>query len=102
MAQVILESPDLKMYSQWEHEFTPTYANDNVCIMGDAAHASTPWQGSGAAMAIEDSAVLGALLGNVKSSEEISLALQVYDQVRRPRCQRTIDSSKITGKLMCC
>lgn len=52
-------------------------------------------------MAIEDSAVLGALLGNVKTAEEIASALQVYDQVRRPRCQRIIDSSKTTGKLMC-
>lgn len=102
IAQVILESPELKMYSQLEHKTTPKYANGNVCIMGDAAHATTPWQGSGAAMAIEDSAVLGALLGNVKSSEEIPLAFQVYDQVRRSRCQRIIDSSKITGKLMCC
>ncbi|OAA79155.1 salicylate hydroxylase [Akanthomyces lecanii RCEF 1005] len=101
MMELVLECPDLRLYSQWEHKSTPTYSKGNICLMGDAAHASTPWQGSGAAMAIEDSAVLGALLGNAKSSAEIALAFKVYDQLRRPRCQRIIDSSKATGKLMC-
>ncbi|KAJ6781400.1 hypothetical protein PWT90_02237 [Aphanocladium album] len=101
MIDLVLECPDLRLYSQWEHKSTPTYSNGNVCIMGDAAHATSPWQGSGAGMAIEDAAVLGALLDQVKTPEDIAVAFQAYDQVRRPRDQRVIDSSKETGKLMC-
>ncbi|TQV97903.1 salicylate hydroxylase protein [Cordyceps javanica] len=101
MMDLLLESSDLKAYSQWEHKSTPTYAQASICIMGDAAHATTPWQGSGAAMAIEDAAVLGALLGHVKMPGEIAIAFRVYDQVRRPRAQKIIDSSKAAGNLMC-
>ncbi|OAA70708.1 salicylate hydroxylase [Cordyceps fumosorosea ARSEF 2679] len=102
MIELLLQSPDLRLYSQWEHKSTPAYARGNVCIMGDAAHASTPWQGSGAAMAIEDAAVLGALLGDVEKPEEVTIAFRAYEQVRRLRCQNIIDSSKVTGQIMCC
>lgn len=90
------------MYSQWEHKTTPTYANGSVCIMGDAAHATTPWQGSGVALAIEDAVILGTLLGNIKTPDEVTSAFRAYDEARRPRGQRVIDSSKVTGSFMCC
>lgn len=67
--------------------------------MGDAAHATTPWQGSGAGMAIEDSLVLSTLLGRAETVAQASLALKVYDQVRRPRTQRVVESSRGTGMM---
>ncbi|KAJ6779323.1 hypothetical protein PWT90_02506 [Aphanocladium album] len=88
-------------HSQCEHKSTPTYANGNVCIMGDAAHATTPWQGSGAGMAIEDAATLGALLGDAKTPADVAIAFQAFDLVRRPRCQKIVESSNGTGRLMC-
>ena len=57
-------------------------------MMGDAAHASTPWQGQGASQAVEDALVLETLLGKVKDAKHIPNALAAYDQVRRPRTQR--------------
>lgn len=69
--------------------------------MGDAAHATTPWQGAGAGQAFEDAAVLGALLGSTTSAEGIEAAFKAYDIVRRPRCQRVIDSSRGTGEIAC-
>lgn len=69
--------------------------------MGDAAHATTPWQGSGAGLAMEDSMILGKLLGAVRSSEEIGTAFQAYSDLRRPRCQKVIDSSRETGQILC-
>ncbi|KAI1147678.1 salicylate hydroxylase [Nemania diffusa] len=88
-------------YSQWEHKVTPTYSNDRVCLMGDAAHASTPWMGAGAGIAIEDAMVLGVLLAKVTSPEEIAAAFKAYDMVRRPRCQKVVDSSRETGLIFC-
>lgn len=99
--KLVLECEDLKMYSQWEHKSTPTYANKQVCIMGDAAHATSPWQGSGAALALEDAVVLGALLEQVQSPADIAPAFQAFDEARRPRGQGVIDSSRTTGKIFC-
>lgn len=53
--QAMLQNPDLKAFAQHHHATNaPTYVKDRVCIMGDAAHCMTPWQGSGASQAIED------------------------------------------------
>ncbi|KAK5991301.1 6-methylsalicylic acid decarboxylase atA [Cladobotryum mycophilum] len=98
---IFLDQPNPSSYSEWEHKSTSTYANGHICIMGDAAHATTPWQGSGAGMAIEDAMVLAALLGDIRSSEEIDSAFKAFDAVRRSRCQQIIDSSRGTGLIMC-
>jgi len=84
----------------WEHPPARTYVSGSVCIMGDAAHATTPWQGSGGGMSIEDSLILSALLGRAKTPAEALAALKVYDQVRRPRTQRIVESSRGTGLIM--
>ncbi|KAI1213245.1 salicylate hydroxylase [Annulohypoxylon truncatum] len=101
MISLICDQPDPCGYSQWEHKSTPTYANERVCLVGDAAHATTPWQGSGAGLAIEDAMILGTLFANISSSEEISSAFKAYDLLRRPRCQQVIDSSRETGQILC-
>ncbi|GAW18340.1 hypothetical protein ANO14919_078150 [Xylariales sp. No.14919] len=98
---LVLDQEDPSSYSQWEHKRTPTYAKQRVCLIGDAAHATTPWQGAGIGLAIEDAMVLGALLAKVSSKEDFECAFQAYDTVRRPRCQRIIDSSRETGHILC-
>ena len=60
----------------------------------------TPWQGSGAAQAIEDAMILGTLFAAVKAPEQIEAALKAYDAVRRPRAQSIVHSSRLTGKIM--
>lgn len=69
--------------------------------MGDAAHATTPWQGAGTGLAFEDAMVLGALLGETKVPSQLARAFQAYDAVRRDRCQRVIDSNRGTGLIFC-
>ncbi|KJZ76357.1 hypothetical protein HIM_04086 [Hirsutella minnesotensis 3608] len=88
-------------YSQWEHRTTPTYANGPVCIIGDAAHGTTPWQGAGAGQAFEDAVILATLLEHVFSAGDIEAAFKAYDIIRRPRGQQVIDSSRETGRIMC-
>ncbi|KAH8896283.1 salicylate hydroxylase [Thozetella sp. PMI_491] len=101
MIELILEYSNKRAYSQFEHKSTPTYVRGRVCIIGDAAHGTTPWQGSGAAMAFEDAAVLGALFGSVTTRDDLGPALCAYDAIRRPRGQRVIDSSRGTGRIFC-
>lgn len=57
--------------------------------------------GAGAGIAIEDAMVLGVLLAKVTSPEEIAAAFKAYDMVRRPRCQKVVDSSRETGLIFC-
>ncbi|KAK7954734.1 salicylate hydroxylase [Apiospora saccharicola] len=81
----------------WEHPPARTYVSGPICVTGDAAHATTPWQGSGGGMSIEDSLILSALLGRATTPEEALKALKIYGEVRRPRTQRIVESSKGTG-----
>lgn len=59
-----------------------------------------PGQGSGAGMSIEDSLILSTLLGRATSTAEAQVALKLYDQVRRPRTQRIVESSRGTGDIL--
>lgn len=79
----------------------PLYAKGKVCIIGDAAHATSPHHGSGAGFAIEDSAVLAELLASpeAKSPAGLRAVFQAFDQCRRPRTQWLVASSRRTGEL---
>ncbi|HVW57468.1 MAG TPA: FAD-dependent monooxygenase [Rhizobiaceae bacterium] len=57
-----------------------------ITLIGDAAHAMTPFAAQGAAMAIEDAAVLASLVA--ATPENLSHALARYEELRRPRIQR--------------
>lgn len=78
-----------------------TYAKGRVCIIGDAAHATSPHHGSGAGFAIEDSAVLAELLASpgAKSPSGLRAAFHAFDQTRRERSQWLVNSSRRTGEL---
>jgi salicylate hydroxylase len=70
-----------------------------VCLLGDAAHASTPHQGSGAGMCVEDAYVLSELLAEVDSAKDLVKAFEAYDAVRRPRSLKLVETSREAGML---
>ncbi|GAB7364131.1 hypothetical protein MBLNU230_g4682t1 [Neophaeotheca triangularis] len=82
-----------------DHDHAPFYAKGGVCMMGDAAHASMPFAGNGAAQALEDAAVLDALFGQVGRVEHVPAALAVFDQVRRKRSQEVVDLARKYGRI---
>ena len=57
-----------------------------VALIGDAAHALTPFAAQGAAMAIEDAIMLANLV--VANPDDIAGALARYEELRRPRIKR--------------
>lgn len=79
----------------------PTFVHPTlpVAVTGDAAHATSPHHGAGAGMCIEDSAVLASILasGAVASSEDLRVALGVFDDVRRDRGHALVQSSRVSG-----
>ncbi|KAI0388968.1 hypothetical protein F5Y17DRAFT_450934 [Xylariaceae sp. FL0594] len=98
--ELLCDVPQRKAFNLWDHPNARTYVSGAMCIMGDAAHATTPWQGSGAGISIEDALVLSSLLAHAKDRDDALVALQAYDEVRRPRTQRVVESSRATGALL--
>ncbi|KAK4233165.1 salicylate hydroxylase [Achaetomium macrosporum] len=100
---LLCQQPSQPAMYLWEHHLPArTYVSESgtMCITGDAAHATTPWQGAGGGMSLEDSLVLSTLLGHATNPAEARLALQAYDAVRRPRTQRIVESSRGTGAIL--
>lgn len=90
---------NMDIWALFDHPACATYYKGNVCVTGDAAHASTPFQGAGAGMAIEDAYVMSNLLGQVKSTLDIKVAFKAFDAVRRQRTQRLVKTSREAGML---
>ncbi|ODN78458.1 salicylate 1-monooxygenase [Cryptococcus amylolentus CBS 6039] len=93
----LMENPDI--WALFNHLPAPTYHKGLMCIIGDAAHATTPHQGSGAGMAIEDSYIMGGLLAEVFDKKDLPAAFQAFDVVRRPRTQKVVTTSYEAGQL---
>lgn len=65
-----------------------TWTNGHVALLGDACHPTLPYQAQGAAMAVEDGAVLGILLGGLSKlgrRECIPEILPLYEEIRKKR-----------------
>ncbi|KAI1355778.1 hypothetical protein F5Y01DRAFT_269842, partial [Xylaria sp. FL0043] len=98
--ELLCQQPEHNAMYLWEHPPARTYVSGPICVVGDAAHATTPWQGSGGGMSIEDSLILSTLLGRARSPREAQAALKAYDKVRRPRTQQIVESSRETGMML--
>ena len=65
-----------------------------VLLIGDAAHASTPFMGQGGAMAVQDGVVLARLL----AGHPIGDAVEVFGQHRAPMCRFVQEGSRRVGR----
>ena len=72
----------------------PTWHNDRMIIIGDAAHAVSPAAGQGASMAIEDAAVLAKCLRDLPTIPD---AFATYESLRRERVERIVEQGKKGG-----
>ncbi|KAK9775302.1 putative Salicylate hydroxylase [Seiridium cardinale] len=72
-----------------------THPSQKLCLIGDAAHAMTPYLAQGAAMGIEDAAVLGGILAESDfcSPSELPKALALYEKLRIKRAARIAEAS---------
>lgn len=80
---------DLKPINNW--------IQNNVALLGDAAHATTPNLGQGAAQAIEDAYVLAECLKSNKNN--IPSALHAYQKKRMHRAHYIVNASWKLGQL---
>ncbi|CAI6342109.1 unnamed protein product [Periconia digitata] len=84
------------LFDLLEHPL-PSFAHNNVIVIGDAAHGGTPFQGSGAGMAIEDAYVLGEILTLVHQKKDLRKAFLAFNQVRKERTQTQVRTGRESG-----
>ncbi|KRE35344.1 monooxygenase [Janibacter sp. Soil728] len=65
-----------------------------VALIGDAAHAGTPFMGQGGAMALEDALVLADCLEDA----DLEAALTLFEEIRYPVCVYAQDVSRRVGE----
>lgn len=76
-----------------------SHPSGKFVLLGDAAHATLPYLAQGAAQAIEDGAVIGALLGQITEKSQIPAALTMYESIRKSRTSRVVRESKALQKV---
>jgi salicylate hydroxylase len=74
----------------------PRWTNGRVALLGDAAHPMLPFLAQGAAQAIEDAGMLGALLS---PDQPVEPCLAAYAAARRPRANRVQAASRRQGRI---
>ncbi|WP_114790476.1 FAD-dependent monooxygenase [Niabella yanshanensis] len=78
---------DLKPFKGW--------CSGKACLIGDAAHATTPNMGQGACQAIEDAYTLGSLLGE----QDMASAFRGYERLRIKKAHQVVKRSRAIGQV---
>ena len=78
------------------HAWLNSWSTGRIALLGDAAHPMLPFQGQGAAMAIEDAMILARCLTSEHVPER---AFALYHATRSERVRRTTESAARQGAL---
>lgn len=73
----------------------PSWFKNNVCLLGDAAHATTPNMGQGACQAIEDAHIISHYI----SKYDPSIAFSKYESLRKAKADMIVDMSWKLGSI---
>ncbi|HEY0733339.1 MAG TPA: FAD-dependent monooxygenase [Herpetosiphonaceae bacterium] len=74
--------------------FLPTWHRGPICLIGDAAHATSPHIGQGASLALEDAIVLAQCLRDIPGTEQ---AFAAFQQRRKERVETLIKQARRMG-----
>jgi 2-polyprenyl-6-methoxyphenol hydroxylase-like FAD-dependent oxidoreductase len=74
----------------------PSWHRPGVCLLGDAAHATTPNMGQGACQCMEDAYYLSYFLKNTPS---INDAFMAFESFRRKKVDYVVNNSWLFGKM---
>jgi salicylate hydroxylase len=91
--QTVIDKADNDACFRWSLYYRPpiaTWSARRATLLGDAVHATLPYLAQGAAMAIEDAAVLTRAL---QSTDTVADALQLYERNRIERTSRIVKGS---------
>jgi len=96
LARAALAAP--RQWQKWalfDRQPLAHWGKGPVTLVGDAAHPMLPYLAQGAAMAIEDAAVLGLRLAN--APDDLALAMRRYERQRRGRTTRAQRAARRNG-----
>lgn len=99
MVRAVIDAVDREQCFRWSlNRRTPAqrWSSARITLLGDAVHATLPYMAQGAAMAIEDAAVLARALD---LDAPLSEQLAIYQRHRGPRTARVIRESDEMGEL---
>ena len=95
----LIDHADNNSLFKWalhDREPMPRWGEGRVSLLGDACHPTLPFMAQGAAMAIEDAAVLTGCLAD---DSDVPAALQRYERLRRDRTARVQHGSRRNATL---
>ena len=99
MVRAVIDTVDRDQCFRWPlNNRVPsmTWSTPRVTMLGDAVHATLPYMAQGAAMAIEDAAVLPRTL---ELPVPLADQLRIYERHRAPRTARVVEESNEMGEL---
>lgn len=99
MVRAVIDNVDRDQCFRWPlNNRVPSirWSTQRVTMLGDAAHATLPYMAQGAAMAIEDAAVLARALD---LDLPMAQQLHIYERHRAPRTARVVEESNEMGAL---
>jgi 6-hydroxynicotinate 3-monooxygenase len=87
---VLAACPDVHKWALVDRDPLERWHDGNVTLLGDACHPMTPYMAQGAAMALEDAAVLSRLLAEVAAGDRAGIAdaFRRLEATRKPRTSR--------------
>jgi salicylate hydroxylase len=91
--QAVIDKTDKDACYRWSLFYRPSikqWSTRRATLLGDAVHATLPYLAQGAAMAIEDAAVLTRAL---QSTDSVADALRLYERNRIERTSRIVAGS---------
>ncbi|HSR56507.1 MAG TPA: FAD-dependent monooxygenase, partial [Alphaproteobacteria bacterium] len=97
--QALIDAADRDQCYRWALHTRPVikkWCTRRVALLGDAVHATLPYLAQGAAMAIEDAAILARAL---KGCDDVAEALRLYERNRVERTARIVRESADNGRL---
>ncbi|WMN06607.1 FAD-dependent monooxygenase [Marivirga arenosa] len=96
VSQIIASSETFHETELYDLKRLPNWYNTHSCLIGDAAHATTPNMGQGACQGIEDAYYISNLL---KSSEKPADAFKQFELKRRKKVEYVVNNSWNFGKM---
>jgi 6-hydroxynicotinate 3-monooxygenase len=93
VGNVLAACPDVHKWALVDRDALDRWTQGNVTLLGDACHPMTPYMAQGAAMAMEDAAVLSRCLDGV-ARDGITAAFRRFETTRKPRTTRVQQTSR--------
>ena len=100
--QMLIDHADRDSMFKWalfDRRPMHSWGEGRVTLLGDACHPTLPFMAQGAAMAIEDGAVLARCLARSNNVTDIAIELQNYASCRKDRTARIRNGSRRNAKI---